>query len=313
MQRDSYSTFVVVNPNSSNRKTGRQWPQIAARLEEVLGPFAHAFTTRPLHAAELTRQALRDGYQMVVSVGGDGTHNEVVNGFFDGRTPVAPEAVFGIVPCGTGGDLRKTANIPRPLDQAAMKLWGKTYRTVDVGLVRCVGFDGAPCERRFINITSFGIGGEVDHRVNTTTKALGGFMSFLMASAKAIISYRNKEVEIEVDGRPLGTRKVFMAAACNGQFFGGGMWVAPHAQMDDGAFDIVIEEDLSLWEVVLDNPQIYKGRHLLNPKVSCLRGKRLVARATRPEVEVLIDMDGETPGRLPIEIEILESALRLKV
>jgi YegS/Rv2252/BmrU family lipid kinase len=313
MQRDSYSTFVVVNPNASNRSTGKQWPRIAARLEEVVGPFAHAFTDRPLHASELTRQALSDGYQMVVSVGGDGTHNEVVNGFFEGRRPVAPEAVFGIVPCGTGGDLRKTVNIPKPLDQAVMKLWGKTYRTVDVGLLRCVDFDGAPCERRFINIASFGIGGEVDRRVNTTSKALGGFISFLIASAKAILSYRNKEVEIEVDGRTLGTRKVFMAAACNGQFFGGGMWVAPHAQMDDGQFEIVIEEDLSLFEVVRDNPQIYKGRHLLSPKVSWLRGKKLCARASRPELEVLIDMDGETPGRLPIEIEILESALRFKV
>jgi len=313
MQRDSYSTFVVVNPHSSNGRTGKQWKQIAARIEEAVGPFAHAFTERPLHATELTRQALRQGRQLVVSVGGDGTHNEVVNGFFEGKTPVAPESVFGIIPCGTGGDLRKTVNIPKPLEQAAMKLWGKTYQTVDVGLLRCVGFDGAPCERHFINIASFGIGGEVDRRVNTTSKVLGGFVSFLWASAKAVATYRNKEVVIEVDGQPLGTRKIFLVAACNGQFFGGGMWVAPHARMDDGRFDIVLEEDVSFLEVLLDNPKIYKGRHLLSPKVSWLQGKKLVGRPARPEIEVLIDMDGETPGKLPVEIEILESALRLKV
>lgn len=313
MQRDSYRTFVVVNPNSSNGRTGRRWRQIARAVEEVVGPFAHEFTAGPLHATQLTRQALRDGYEMVVSVGGDGTHNEVVNGFFDNRTPVAPGAVFGIIPCGTGGDLRKTANIPRPLDQAAMKLWGKTCKAVDVGVLRCIGFDGRTSERLFINIASFGIGGEVDRNVNTTTKVLGGFASFFIASAKAVATYRNKEVEIEVDGQSLGRRKVFMAAACNGQFFGGGMWVAPHAQMDDGYLDVVIEEDVTLLEAFLDNPQIYKGRHLLNPKVTWLRGKKLVARPAHPELEVLIDMDGETPGKLPIEIEILESALRLKV
>jgi len=313
MQRDSYSTFAVVNPNSSNGRTGRQWRRIAAHLEEAVGPFAHAFTEGPLHATQLTRQALRDGYEMVVSVGGDGTHNEVVNGFFENRAPIAPSAVFGIIPCGTGGDLRKTANIPRPLDQAAMKLWGKTCKAVDVGVMRCIGFDGQPSERLFINITSFGIGGEVDRNVNTTTKVLGGFASFLIASAKAVATYKNKAVEIEVDGRQLGTRNVFMAAACNGQFFGGGMWVAPHALMDDGFFDIVIEEDVTLLEALLDNPKIYKGRHLLSPKVSWLRGKKLVARPSPPELEVLIDMDGETPGKLPIEIELLESALRLKM
>ena len=102
--RDTLRAMVVVNPASAAGATGRRWDRTARHLSAALGPFELAFSQEPGHATRLTRLALRDGFEMVVAVGGDGTLNEVVNGFFEAKVAVAPEALLGFVALGTGSD-----------------------------------------------------------------------------------------------------------------------------------------------------------------------------------------------------------------
>jgi diacylglycerol kinase family enzyme len=111
-------TLAVINPRSAGGKTGRDAQSIAERLAEVAGPITVALTNAPMDAMRITTHALHDGYERVVAVGGDGTINEVVNGFFQNGQAINPEAEFALLNLGTGGDFRKTFDIEAGFDAA---------------------------------------------------------------------------------------------------------------------------------------------------------------------------------------------------
>ena len=265
-------TLVVVNPNSANGSTGKKWPEIREALMEHIGSFEEKFTTSTGNATDLVREGLAAGAQRIICVGGDGTNNEVVNGFFDGTTPLGAQAVLGFVPRGTGGDLRKTLGIGKELRSCLPVLAQGHTMPADLGAVEFEDHRSQRVRRLFVNITSFGIGGLVDKKVNESTL------------------------------------RVNNVAVANGQYFGGGMWVAPQARINDGLFDVIILGDLTKRDLIFKGARIYKGTHLGLEKVKMFRGNHVEATC---DEEVLIDMDGEQPGRLPITLDILPQAIRL--
>jgi len=306
---DNYKTFFVVNPHSANGKTGKCWPEIKLLAESVLGPIGFGLTERPWHAVELTRGAIKDGYEMIVSLGGDGTNNEVTNGFFDNGEPINPEAVMGVVCSGTGSDFIRTIGVPRDFRQAVPMLAGREAKPTDAGRMTLVNHKGEKETRYFINIASFGVGGEVDDRVNRTTKALGGKASFLIGSLRGTLAYTNKPVSIRMDGAEPIERTVFNVAVANGRFFGAGMQTAPQAEVDDGMFDVVVLGNLAFSEKLKLSRLIYDGRHLAMEKVESFRATRV--EASSPD-RVLLDVDGEQPGMLPSSFEVLPKAIKMK-
>lgn len=308
----SRRTIAIVNPRSANGATGREWPKIAAAIRELIGPFDEAMTHAPRDATGIARRALSEGYKQVISIGGDGTNNEVANGFFaDGAgAPVAPDAVLALVPAGTGGDFRRTFDIPIGLPKCVAHLAGENTRAIDAGRLVCRGYDGSEQRRIFINITSIGIGGEVDEAVNQTTKIFGGFVSFLVGSLRTLARYQNKMVRFRLDDRPWQTERILNLVIANGRYFGGGMHVAPNAQPDDGRFDVIVLGDISLARNLASMRRIYQGTHLGQPQVSTDYARRVEVQSAE---RVLIDMDGEMPGMLPAVIELLPAAINLKV
>src|ERR1700722_20182569 len=157
---DALRSFVIVNPTSAAGAAGRHCDRIAKLLRSSLGNFEHAATRKPGDATTLSRSALRQGFEMVVCVGGDGTLNEVVGGFFDGAAAVAPEAVLGVVALGTGCDFGRTLD-QKDIEAPRARLAGGNTGSIDVGLARFMGHDGAPATRIFINVAAFGSGGLV--------------------------------------------------------------------------------------------------------------------------------------------------------
>ncbi|MDB4967258.1 MAG: diacylglycerol kinase catalytic region [Myxococcales bacterium] len=303
-------TVLVVNPHSAGGKTERRWPELRATIQEAYGTFEERFTRSAGDATTITREALKAGADLVVAVGGDGTINEVVNGFFDDDGPIRPQASFGIVPAGTGGDFIKTLGVPRDTFAAAAVL-KSAPRKVDVGRLRYVDGAGKPAVRHFINIASFGISGLVDRYVNESSKVLGGKVSFALATLKAGAAYQNASVRLTLDGGTPREGKIYNVAVANGRYFGGGMKVAPDAALDDGLFDVVTMGDFSFGDLLFRGLDIYSGKHLRNPKVSVQRARRIDAEAL-DGVEVLLDVDGEAPGRLPASFEILQGALQVR-
>jgi YegS/Rv2252/BmrU family lipid kinase len=305
-------TLVVVNPNSANGSTRRKWPEIREALIQHIGAFEEKFTQTTGHATDLVRDGLASGVERIICVGGDGTNNEAVNGFFDQTTPIRPEAFLGFVPRGTGGDLCKTLGIGKELKSCLPILARGHTQAADLGAVKFESHQGQKVRRLFVNITSFGIGGLVDKKVNESSKALGGKTSFFIGTLKALFAYKNKLVHLKVSSGAETlldeSLRINNLAVANGQYFGGGMWVAPNARIDDGLFDVIILGDIHKRDIIFKASRIYKGTHLALDKVKMVRGNHVEATC---DEEVLIDMDGEQPGRLPITLDILPQAIRL--
>jgi YegS/Rv2252/BmrU family lipid kinase len=307
--RESPRTFVVVNPAAAGGSTGRRWDSIARTLRRQVGPFEHAFTEGPRDATVHARKALIDGFGLIVVVGGDGTVNEAACGFFDGQQPVAPGAALGIVPLGTGCDLARTVTSGRTLEEACARILAAPARSIDVGHVRFAGHDGRPAERVFLNEASFGCGGAVVHALKNGLKRFGGKLAFALTTARVLLRYRDQSVTVAVDGGPPRRLSVTNFAVCNGRYFGGGMQVAPMADPQDGLLDATIWSDFGVWEFVRLRRSLYDGTHVRHPGTTVFRLQRIEARSEEP---VLLDVDGEAAGRLPIRIEVLPRALLFK-
>ena len=135
-------TFFVVNPKSANGATGRRWGELVASIARTLSDFGVEFTRGEMDAMHITRTAIKSGYECIVAVGGDGTINEVVNGFFEDGKVLNPAAALGVLPRGTGGDFRKSFDWDLDSDAAIHRLKTPDTRPFDVGLVEFLGHDG---------------------------------------------------------------------------------------------------------------------------------------------------------------------------
>ncbi len=305
-------TLLVVNPRSQNGALGRRWPKLRAIADRHLGGFDEAFTEGPMDASRITREALRDGTELVVAIGGDGTINEVANGFFDGGEAVAPQASMGVLPFGTGGDFRRTVNLPKDFAKACEVLARHTTQRIDLGQLSYTAKNGGQESRIFVNIASFGMSGEIDEEVNNSSKRLGGKLTFMLATAKVGLRYKSKRVRMvfDEDEETAIETNISTVAVANGQYFGGGMQIAPNAAPADGRFDVVSVGEMGTFESMRKGRHLYSGTHLAFENVSERRATSVYAEATDGQ-DVLIDVDGEMPGYLPASFRIMPSALSM--
>ncbi len=309
---------AIVNPRSGGGRTGRAWRLIHAALERELGPVRPHFTQggsspRFLPAAGLTRKALGEGAQLVIAVGGDGTINEVVNGFFEEGRAINPDAHLAFLNTGTGGDFRKTFDFPETLEACAARIGAGTTRAIDLGRLAFVSDEGGEATRYFDNIASFGISGEVVRAVNRARipKLFGGSFAFLWATLATAIRYKPMPVRLTADTGFDGIVNIGTCAVANGKFFGGGMMVAPEAEPDDGLFDVIVMRDTSFGDLFAGAGALRDGTHLQNPKVEHFRARTLMATPAGGG-PALLDVDGEAPGRLPARFDILPGAITLR-
>ncbi|MDP1747840.1 MAG: diacylglycerol kinase family protein [Reyranella sp.] len=307
------STAVIVNPAAHKGGAARRWPAIEAELAARLGAFAPQFTTAPGHATDLARAAVARGARRIVAVGGDGTVNEALNGLLDasGRL-TAPDTVLCPVPAGTANELcRALGHLEHPArayDAAA----GAGTRPVDLLRVRCVDLAGRPVDRFGYLIVSLGAAATISHRTSRSRwlKKLGE-VAYLLMTPVVTLGYRHRDIAITIDGRESGTRRLFTALVANTENGGGGMKLMPGAKFDDGVLDLIEMGDVSRLGMLLGvMPKLYSGAHIGHPKVRVSQGASFRFES---EVETLVDLDGETVGRLPLEVSVLPRAFSVGV
>ncbi|PIE18014.1 MAG: diacylglycerol kinase [Proteobacteria bacterium] len=299
-------TLVVVNEHAGGGAMADTFRRLEHRLEDALGDFDVAFTDGPGHARELARQAAAGGaVRRLLVGGGDGTLNEVVNGVLDeDGAPRAPQLNLGVITGGTGGDFRKTLGV-RTADDALGALTGGRVRKLDVARLTYRADDGRDAIRHFINVTSLGVGGLVVRHI-PNFKQFGGKLAYAGATLRSLWGWTNPTVRLTLDGGAPIEGPIVTVAIANGRYFGGGMRVAPSAELDDGHLDVTVLGDLSRLELVLMSRTIYDGRHLRHPKVTAHTARVVTAESDTP---VYLDVDGEALGRLPARVEILPRAL----
>ncbi len=302
-------TLVLVNPVSAGGRTMRRWPQIRAALRRAGVEINAHLTLAPGDATAVTRREItRRGVRQVVAVGGDGTLNEVVNGCVDDRcAPLAEGIRVGLIPSGTGSDLRRTLDLPTDPDAAARLLESGATRSLDLGRIDFT--DGS--HRLFVNVADCGLGGEVVARVNGYREKRGGPVGtavFLGVAIRELMTYRNREILLTIDGET-ERRRVQQVVVANGRCFGGGMRIAPDADPADGLLDVVVVGDVSRLGALRAVPRLYRGTHLALGVVEVHRARSVRIAAADLEEPPRFDVDGEQVGRAPAEITILPRAL----
>jgi len=302
------ATVFIVNPQAGNGSTGKAWPWLKSLSQSTLGRFATVFTRGPGDAVQATYKAMQEGSRRIVCVGGDGTLSEVVNGFMAVGPPIRRQSELGFIPNGTGCDFVRTVAIPRNMEQAVHTIARGQCRPIDIGRLWIRRPGPPPVCRHFHNIASFGLGGEVCAQVNRASKAFGPFMSFLWATVAALLRFGKKRVMFRVDDGLEQNATVWNVVVANGRYHGGGMQVAPEARVDDGLFHVSVIGDLSFLEVCRHLPKLYIGRIDDIDKVETWTDRCIEATSAQT---VLLEVDGEQPGTLPIVAEIVPKAINL--
>jgi diacylglycerol kinase (ATP) len=295
--------FFLVNPASANGRTRKIWPELAHRAARLGLEGEALFSERPGHLIELARGAVDRGADLVVSVGGDGTLNEVVNGVAETEVDIA------LLPNGTGQDFGRTHGIPTKFEDAVRVALEGNTRTVDAARVAYRTWSGEDATRWFANVGSVGMSGAVAQRANSMSKALGGRVTFFYALTRVFLEWENTEMTVTLDD---GERRGRMhdVILANGQWHGGAMWLAPEARPDDGLFDVVFIGDVNKRDFLTTAPKLYKGKHVGHPKVEIARSATVMVDA--PE-HLPIEVDGEQVGTTPARFEIVPGALRVRV
>ncbi|MGB0920727.1 MAG: diacylglycerol/lipid kinase family protein [Alphaproteobacteria bacterium] len=317
---------AIVNPASNGGRTGKNWAELHLALDQALnrrtrtpgGPVEARFTADRGQAIDLTREALRNGATQIIAVGGDGTTNEVVNGFFaeDGTdTVINPHACLSLLMAGTGGDFRRTFSLETQQDFIDGIANG-TPRPLDIGRCDFVAHDGIPTHRYFDNILSFGMSGDVCMRVDDATwqKRLGGTFTYNWAIGRAFLAWRNRPVQLVVDGKDEGIFAINTLAICNGRYFGSGLLPAPHADPFDGLLDITCIADTNLIDVATSAGAMRNGTVLDHKRVTFRRGRNveIIPQGDSP-LPLPFEIDGETPGLAPATVRLLPGAITLKI
>ncbi len=302
-------TTVIINPAAAAGRVGKRREAIERSLREHLGHVRVLYTERSGHAIDLARGAVEGGATSLLSLGGDGTHSEVVNGIM-GASPEPGAVALGILPAGTGGDFKRLLRNSADVEASTLALRDAEAFPIDVGSLRFRGDGGGDESRFFLNVTSFGIGGLVDRLVNESPKALGGRISFLVGTLRAMLHYRPAKIRLWVDDALAGEYEVTNIVVCNGRFAAGGMMFAPEARLADGLFDVVIVKHASYLRTLTLSGTIYRGTHTRSSLVEIHRGRKIRAE-TVSDNPAYIDVDGEPTGTLPIEFTVLPGAIRL--
>ncbi|MCX7734117.1 MAG: diacylglycerol kinase family lipid kinase [bacterium] len=304
---------LIVNPNASGGRAKKIANIIGEKYQNLFSEIV--FTKRPLEAIELASKS--DGFEKLCFIGGDGTLNEVINGVL--QIPLQRRPAVGIIPVGTGSDFIKTLGIPKSVEHSVEVIVNGKTRDLDVAKCVFKDFNNRTVERYYINITEFGMGGEVANLVNKYGKVLKGTLPFLIFAIVCNFTFKNREILIRTDSENEKFREfranIRVVAVANGRFYGGGMEIAPRAKPDDGLLDVVIVKDMGSFETLKNMPLLYQGEKGFSKALDT--GKVLYFRAKKVEIEnsdnLMIEMEGEVPGHSPTKFEILPKQIKFLV
>ena len=301
--------LVILNPSSGNGAGAKLEPAITAALREGGLDFDLTRTTAPRQAIQIAEQALRNGYERLIAVGGDGTLNETANGLMRSDHRGA-SGTLGIIPVGSGNDFGKVIGLAPNWKAGVERILAGRTRQVDIGRVAgdqpAPGYDNGP--HYFVNGLDTGFGAQVAVHAHEWPFLTGTAM-YLAAVFKTLVHYSVPHVRIEL-GDDLIEQESAMVAVSNGRCYGGGFWVAPTAEADDGLFDVMIAQGLGRVGILTLIPKVMKGTHIGDPRVRFEQATRVVIESPDP---LIVEADGELPflEAHRLEIDILPKRLCL--
>lgn len=304
--------LIIVNPAASIGKCGKDWPEIQAILTNEGFDFDAILTTHHGHAIELVRDSIIEkGYTKIISIGGDGTNNEVINGIFTQDRIPTNEITMGTIPVGTGNDWRRTFGFPEDYLQIVKIIKEGRFIPHDVGKVVYYN-NGDSRTRFFLNAAGTGLNEMVCSRTNKLkSEGKGGSVRYMLNTASCLFSYKCIRIKLEIDDQEVLEDEVLSVSIGNGRFNGGGMMMMPHAVPDDGLFDITVVKKVGMLKFAANIGNIYDGTFVDKLKeVSLYKGKKIRITSI-PAHMLLLETEGETLTNSPFDFEMLPKAINM--
>jgi YegS/Rv2252/BmrU family lipid kinase len=282
--------LVLVNPSAGRGRAAKLLPELEGALRARGLEYRLVLTTSLEHGCEEARQAAAAG-EIPVVMSGDGLIGQVGGLLAEGEVPM------GMIPGGRGNDLARVLGIPTEIGRAVELLAGGSTRAIDVGEVN---------GRRFLGIASCGFDSDAN-RIANQARLVKGNLVYLYAALRALAAWKPARFELALDG-DLRRFTGFSVAAANSKAYGGGMFVAPDAELDDGKLDVVWVSGSAKLRYLANLPKVFKGRHVDNDEVAIVRAAEVTISADRP---FAVYADGDHLADLPATIRLLPRALNV--
>jgi len=304
---DQKEWLIIVNPNAGNGKGKKDWNAISGFLRNEGIAFSVKFTERKGHAIQLCLDAISYGFRKIITVGGDGTLNEVVNGAFANTVCPTTDIVLSLIPVGTGNDWGRMFGIPLDYEKA-VKIISNDKRLIhDIGHISF--YIGSEKKNRyFINIAGLGFESVVVKKTNfQKDNGHGGKLIYFYNLLTSLLSYKNTKAEIIIDGK-VRQANVFSINVGNGRYCGGGMRQTPNALPYDGLLDATVINGMGKFEIIRNLKILYDGTILKHPKIEGYKCRDIKVSC---ESAMYVEADGESLGHTPAEFTIIPSAINI--
>jgi len=305
--------LFIVNPASAGGRTLSRWQDVIPKLEQAHFDYDVEFTEKSGCAMRITKEAIAsEKYDTLISVGGDGTANEVVNSLMEALDGKHPLPAFTIFPSGTGSDTVRTLGIPKDLDGFIKMVEAKAFMEIDVGLASYTRADGFTGARYFLNASDVGIGATVANAVNSMNQnqeKKSGKAKYFRSIQEQVFKFKAFNADYVASNQQHQVEQTVIIAICNGMFFGGGVKISPVSKMNDGMLELFATTNVSKIGLLGIISKVYSGAHMGHPKVKFQRDKTFSIQLKKPQ---LLETDGEICGVVSeVNFEILPSAIKM--
>ncbi len=314
MIEENNSWLVIVNPMASIGRCRKDWPEIKKYLEQEGIDFNFIITEYPGHAIELVRDNITEkGYKKIVSVGGDGTNNEVINGIFTQQRFPTNEITMAVIPVGTGNDWRRTFNFTDEYQTNVGIIKNGKLFPHDVGKVTYYNHGDARV-RYFLNAAGTGLDEMVCQKTNALKQeGKGGSVRYMLSVANCLMKYDCTHVQIEIDGQVVFNDEILSLSIGNCKYNGGGMMMLRDAIPDDGILDVTVIKSVKMLKFAKNINSIYNGSFIDKmEEVSTFKGKN-IRIISIPSHRLLLETEGETLTNSPFVFEVLPKAINMVI
>ncbi|MDG1811818.1 MAG: diacylglycerol kinase family lipid kinase [Polaribacter sp.] len=298
--------FLIINPTSGNGKSHKIWKQISNELNTQNIQFSFAFTKYATHEIELVKNAIKNGFTKIISVGGDGTLHHIVNGIMSQKFVETNTIQLAVIPIGTGNDWVKTYNIPAKIEKSILILKKEKSVLQDIGKLETEN----NTVTYFNNVSGIGYDGYVVSKLKKL-KRFGG-IAYLLSGLVGLLLYKPVNFIIEINGKKL-QEKCLMVIFGICKFSGGGMQFTKDINPSDGLFDITIVKNLTLLDMILNLPKLYNGNIVNHKKVTTYKTNSLKVTPISKTEKPFIQADGELIDSGSVTVSIKEKAIQFIV
>ncbi|MCF0166618.1 MAG: diacylglycerol kinase family lipid kinase [Bacteroidales bacterium] len=303
--------IAIVNPSAASGRIAKQWSDIFSHLQEMMVFSEYVFSEYPGHCTKLVQDLLKDGWRKFIIVGGDGTLSEVANGIMSQQAVPYKDITISLIPCGTGNDWSKAANIPTDIREAVKCISRGHVASQDVGKVTYTDDKGQTQTRYMVNTAGVGYDAEVCMTSNSLkAQGLEDHKTYLKSTAANLFKRVKKDTTVIVDGTEISHCPTLSIAIGNGRFSGGGMTMVPDAVPNDGLINVTVIGNLTKMKAVLNLRALYNGSIYEVRGVRHAKGKVINISSTKPDY---VEIDGEVVGFSPCRIEVVPNALNVVV